>query len=147
MRVDQPVKRRGDQEDDQRGGHHGKQHARLGVAVRNVVGLREDARENAAARHARRDAGGQACKQQGKGKHDAGGIAQQGGQHRLGLRKVGNHRAAGKKGCGGHQDHRAVDRPANHHRDQRVGELKLQLLVNNGFVLQVPLPTLDDFRV
>jgi hypothetical protein len=76
--------------------------------------------------------------------YDGGGVAEQGAEHGFGLAEVVDGCLANMERRRGHEDHGAVDRPANEHREEGVEELEAQLFVDDFFLFKVPLAALDD---
>ena len=118
-----------------------------GVVVPDVVGLFEYPGEDRARGHSRGDRRGDPREEQGDGKDMRCASPQERLQERIGLLQLLHGCFRREEGRCGQQDHRAVDRPAHQHREDRVCVFVAQLSADDRVVAQVPLAALDHLRM
>ena len=113
------------------------------MRVLPVIGLPKHSGEDRSGGHARSDRRGDTGQKQRYGENDRRMTTEQRTQQRVGLLQFRNRSPRDEKRRGREQDHRAVDRPADEHRKDRIDVLVAQLPADRTLVAQIPFPALN----
>ena len=147
LRENQSLEWVANQENDAERRYEREQDTQTGVRVGVIIGLVEEAGEDGGACDAGSDGGRDTRQQESCRENHARVASNQWHQELLGLIQLVHGDVFPEERGGGEDNHRRVDGPADDHRQERVVELVFQLPLDNGLVLQVPRPALDDLGV